>query len=148
MTRGMEATGHEEENTPTKEAHHDKICPSPARSREPRISIASFASGDSSTKMFMQTIKDKEAACPKLGLSRVVRAGSVAPRKAALAAGEKVAATARRVDDLQGLNDRYRDQVLLLPLDVTNETQAIEAYPYVRCAGSVLILDRTIHNMT
>jgi short subunit dehydrogenase len=47
--------------------------------------------------------------------------------EAALAAGEKVAATARRVDDLQGLKDRYRDQVLLLPLDVTNETQAIEA---------------------
>src|ERR1700692_5010661 len=79
MTRGMEATGHEEENTLTKEAHHGKICPSPARSREPRTSIASFASGDSSTKMLMQTIKDKEAACPKVGLSRVVRAGSVAP---------------------------------------------------------------------
>jgi NAD(P)-dependent dehydrogenase (short-subunit alcohol dehydrogenase family) len=47
--------------------------------------------------------------------------------EAALAAGEKVAATARRVDDLQDLKDRYRDQVLLLPLDVTNETQAIEA---------------------
>lgn len=47
--------------------------------------------------------------------------------EAALAAGEKVAATARRVDDLQDLRDRYRDQVLLLPLDVTNETQAIEA---------------------
>jgi NAD(P)-dependent dehydrogenase (short-subunit alcohol dehydrogenase family) len=47
--------------------------------------------------------------------------------KAALAAGEKVAATARRVDDLQDLKDRYRDQVLLLPLDVTSETQAIEA---------------------
>ena len=68
--------------------------------------------------------------------------------EAALAAGDKVAATARRVDDLQGLKDRYRDQVLLLPLDVTNETQAIEACPYMRCAGSVLILDRTIHNMT
>jgi NAD(P)-dependent dehydrogenase (short-subunit alcohol dehydrogenase family) len=37
------------------------------------------------------------------------------------------AATARRVDDLQDLKDRYRDQVLLLPLDVTTETQAIEA---------------------
>jgi NADP-dependent 3-hydroxy acid dehydrogenase YdfG len=49
--------------------------------------------------------------------------------EAALAAGEKVAATARRVDDLQGLKDRYRDQVLLLPLDVTNETQAIESLP-------------------
>ena len=47
--------------------------------------------------------------------------------EAALAAGEKVAATARRVDDLQDLSDRYRDQVLLLPLDVTNKTQAIEA---------------------
>jgi hypothetical protein len=40
--------------------------------------IASCSSGDSSTKMFMKTIKHKEAACPKLGLSRVVRAGSVA----------------------------------------------------------------------
>ena len=68
--------------------------------------------------------------------------------EAALAAGEKVAATARRVNGLKDLKDRYRDQVLLLPLDVTNETQAIEACPYVRCAGSVLILDRTIHNMT
>lgn len=47
--------------------------------------------------------------------------------EAALAAGEKVAATARRVDGLKDLKDRYRDQVLLLPLDVTNETQAIEA---------------------
>lgn len=47
--------------------------------------------------------------------------------EAALAAGEKVAATARRIDGLKDLKDRYRDQVLLLPLDVTNETQAIEA---------------------
>src|SRR3984893_11290427 len=51
----------------------------------------------------------------------------------ALAAGEKVAATARRVDDLQDLKDRYRDQVLLLPLDVTNETQAIEAVTSAIC---------------
>jgi NADP-dependent 3-hydroxy acid dehydrogenase YdfG len=42
-------------------------------------------------------------------------------------AGENVAATARRVDGLKDLKDRYGDQVLLLPLDVTNETQAIEA---------------------
>jgi len=54
------------------------------------------------------------------GLGRVLA-------EATLVAGEKVAAPARRVDDLQDLKDRYRDQVLLLPLDVTNETQVIEA---------------------
>jgi hypothetical protein len=50
----------------------------PDEREKDRTSIASFAGSDSSTKMFMQTIKDKEAACPKLGLSRVVRAGSAA----------------------------------------------------------------------
>jgi len=54
------------------------------------------------------------------GLGRVLA-------EATLVAGEKVAAPARRVDDLHDLKDRYRDQVLLLPLDVTNETQVIEA---------------------
>src|ERR1700675_3416033 len=78
--------------------------------------------------MFMQTIKDKEGYVPKTWIITGSSRGlGRALAEAALAAGETVAATARRVDDLQGLKDRYRDQVLLLPLDVTNETQAIES---------------------
>jgi hypothetical protein len=43
-----------------------------------KCGIASALAATAPQKMFMQTIKDKEAACPKLGLSRVVRAGWVA----------------------------------------------------------------------
>ena len=44
--------------------------------------------------------------------------------EAALAAGCQVAATARKVDDLAELKNKYGDLVLPLVLDVTNETQA------------------------
>lgn len=44
--------------------------------------------------------------------------------EAALAAGCQVAATARRVEDLAELKNKYGDLVLPLVLDVTNETQA------------------------
>jgi NAD(P)-dependent dehydrogenase (short-subunit alcohol dehydrogenase family) len=125
----QEVTGHEEENTLTKEAHHDKVCPSPVRSREPRISIASLASGDSCTKKDVHADDKRQGGCvPKTWIITGSSRGlGRALAEAALAAGEKVAATARRVDDLQDLKDQYRDQVLLLRLDVTNETQAIEA---------------------
>ena len=44
--------------------------------------------------------------------------------EAALAAGRQVAATARKVEDLAELKNKYGDLVLPLVLDVTNETQA------------------------
>src|SRR6201997_1624430 len=47
--------------------------------------------------------------------------------EAALASGCQVAATARNAEDLVELKDKYGDLVLPLSLDVTNETQAIEA---------------------
>ena len=47
--------------------------------------------------------------------------------EAALAAGCQVAATARKVEDLAELKNKYRDLVLPLVLDVTNETQAHQA---------------------
>jgi NAD(P)-dependent dehydrogenase (short-subunit alcohol dehydrogenase family) len=43
---------------------------------------------------------------------------------AALEAGHKVAATARRVNDLKELQQKYADQVLPVELDVTSEGQA------------------------
>src|SRR6201988_461360 len=45
----------------------------------------------------------------------------------ALASGCQVAATARNMEDLAELKDRYGDLVLPLSLDVTSETQASEA---------------------
>ena len=47
--------------------------------------------------------------------------------EAALAAGRQVVATARKVEDLAELKNKYRDLVLPLVLDVTNETQAHQA---------------------
>jgi NAD(P)-dependent dehydrogenase (short-subunit alcohol dehydrogenase family) len=47
--------------------------------------------------------------------------------EAALAAGCRVAATARKVEDLAELKNKYDDLVLPLVLDVTNETQAHQA---------------------
>ena len=44
--------------------------------------------------------------------------------EATLAAGCQVAATARKVEDLAELKNKYGDLVLPLVLDVTNETQA------------------------
>jgi len=46
---------------------------------------------------------------------------------AALEAGHKVAATARKVTDLANLHKTYGDRVLPIALDVTNEAQASEA---------------------
>ena len=46
---------------------------------------------------------------------------------AALEAGHKVAATARKVSDLADIHKMYGDRVLPLALDVTNETQASDA---------------------
>jgi NAD(P)-dependent dehydrogenase (short-subunit alcohol dehydrogenase family) len=45
----------------------------------------------------------------------------------ALEAGHLVAATARRVEDLQGLKEQFSDRVLPLSLDVTDEAQAFAA---------------------
>jgi NAD(P)-dependent dehydrogenase (short-subunit alcohol dehydrogenase family) len=47
--------------------------------------------------------------------------------EAALEAGRQVAATARKVEDLAELKNKYGDLVLPLVLDVTNETQAHQA---------------------
>jgi len=47
--------------------------------------------------------------------------------EAALAAGCQVAASARKVEDLAELKNKYGDLVLPLVLDVTNETQAHQA---------------------
>lgn len=44
--------------------------------------------------------------------------------EAALKRGDKVAATARNVDSLAGLKDKYRENVLTLELDVTKPGQA------------------------
>ncbi|ADW70165.1 oxidoreductase [Granulicella tundricola] len=46
---------------------------------------------------------------------------------AALEAGHKVAATARKVSDLEDLQKTYGENVLPIALDVTNEAQAYEA---------------------
>jgi NADP-dependent 3-hydroxy acid dehydrogenase YdfG len=54
--------------------------------------------------------------------------------EAALERGDKVAATARKVDSLAGLKEKYGDSVLTLELDVTKPGQAqtaiAEAYAY------------------
>lgn len=47
--------------------------------------------------------------------------------EAALAAGNQVVATARKVSDLDSLKEKFGKQVLPLPLDVTNEPQARDA---------------------
>ena len=47
--------------------------------------------------------------------------------EAALESGFQVAATARNIEDLEELKDKYGDLVLPLSLDVTSETQACEA---------------------
>lgn len=46
--------------------------------------------------------------------------------EAILQRGDKVVATARHVEKLQGLKTRYGDAVLLLPLDVTDRTQVFK----------------------
>ena len=53
--------------------------------------------------------------------------------EAALAAGCQVAATARKVEDLAELKNKYGDLVLPLVLDVTNETQAHQAVQATIC---------------
>lgn len=45
----------------------------------------------------------------------------------ALAKGDKVAVTARNVDDIKGLTDKYPDTSIALTLDVTKEEQVKEA---------------------
>lgn len=54
--------------------------------------------------------------------------------EAALERGDKVAATARNVDSLAGLKEKYRENVLALELDVTKpgqaETVVAKAYAY------------------
>jgi NAD(P)-dependent dehydrogenase (short-subunit alcohol dehydrogenase family) len=47
--------------------------------------------------------------------------------EAALVAGENVAVTARKVDNLADLKQRFGNQVLPLELDVTSESQALRA---------------------
>ena len=47
--------------------------------------------------------------------------------EAVLEAGHRVAATARNVNDLEDLRQKYGNQVLPLALDVTNEPQAQDA---------------------
>ncbi|MFP9098076.1 SDR family NAD(P)-dependent oxidoreductase [Flavobacterium sp. RHBU_24] len=47
--------------------------------------------------------------------------------EAALKRGDKVAATARKVESIAVLNEQYGDNVLTLELDVTNSAQAKEA---------------------
>lgn len=47
--------------------------------------------------------------------------------EAALERGDKVAATARNLDSLQALNEKYGDNVLTLALDVTNKAVVDEA---------------------
>lgn len=47
--------------------------------------------------------------------------------EAALARGDKVAATARKVESIADLNDKYGNQVLTLTLDVTQPDQVQEA---------------------
>jgi len=47
--------------------------------------------------------------------------------EAALKRGDRVAATARKVESIAALNDTYGDNVLTLELDVTNAAQAKEA---------------------
>jgi NAD(P)-dependent dehydrogenase (short-subunit alcohol dehydrogenase family) len=47
--------------------------------------------------------------------------------EAALEAGENVAATARKIDGLADLKQRFGNQVLPLELDVTSESQALSA---------------------
>ena len=53
---------------------------------------------------------------------------------AALEAGHKVAATARKVIDLKEIQQKYGNQVLPLALDVTNEVAASEAvHTCIKC---------------
>ncbi|PJJ79597.1 SDR family NAD(P)-dependent oxidoreductase [Mucilaginibacter auburnensis] len=47
--------------------------------------------------------------------------------EAALQRGDKVAATARKIESISALKDQYGDNVLLLELDVTNHAQVKEA---------------------
>ncbi|OXA85785.1 SDR family NAD(P)-dependent oxidoreductase [Flavobacterium hercynium] len=47
--------------------------------------------------------------------------------EAALERGDKVAATARNVESIADFKDKYGDNVLLLPLDVTNSAQVQDA---------------------
>ena len=62
--------------------------------------------------------------------------------EAALERGDKVAATARKVDSLTGLKEKYGEQVLTLELDVTKEGQAqtaiAKAYDYFGSLDIVL----------
>jgi NAD(P)-dependent dehydrogenase (short-subunit alcohol dehydrogenase family) len=58
--------------------------------------------------------------------------------EATLAAGCQVAATARKVEDLAELKNKYGDLVLPLVLDVTNETQAHQAT--IRTFGKLDVL--------
>ena len=47
--------------------------------------------------------------------------------EAALQRGDKVAATARNIDSIADFKDKYRDNVLILPLDVTQPEQVQNA---------------------
>ncbi len=61
--------------------------------------------------------------------------------EAALESGFQVAATARNIEDLAELKDKYSDLVLPLSLDVTSETQAREAVQAtIRTFGTLDVL--------
>jgi NAD(P)-dependent dehydrogenase (short-subunit alcohol dehydrogenase family) len=61
--------------------------------------------------------------------------------EAALSAGDHVAATARKVEDLDTLKQQFGSQVLPLALDVTNEAQAKEAVETtIRTFGDLNVL--------
>ena len=61
--------------------------------------------------------------------------------EAALSAGDHVAATARKIEDLDALKQQFGRQVLPLALDVTNEAQAKEAVETtIRTFGDLNIL--------
>lgn len=64
--------------------------------------------------------------------------------EAALAAGDQVAATARKVADLDALNETYGKQILPLALDVTSESQARDAID--RTVGAFGRLDVLVNN--
>src|SRR4030088_483377 len=65
-----------------------------------------------------------EQVCFITGASRGL---GLAIAEEALAAGKHVAATARRPETLSGLVDKYRDRVLPVTLDVTDQAQAESA---------------------
>jgi len=67
---------------------------------------------------------------PVAATSRTTRTSSGFGREwtiAALERGDRVAATARNIDQLQGLVERYGTSVLVIRLDVTDRAAALAA---------------------